>query len=439
MQKNNKTKIFKHNLDNYPKTTKFNVKKDKIGIMKYFPSFSNEWINTIYSFNNNKMINLSTEINNINKIIKSYFGLYFKSHKFIDIDRITLLKKRRFFFKKIFISNVEIKHTNNKVIITLYALNREINLLKKMYWKINKKIYNKLLREFISSYNFILKSTYTILSLYKNKYIYIPSILRKKRYLKSKFEYLNQFITIKNLYLKKTWSILIDHYLTLHINILRKNTLLLSLNKLKFNKLSLLSKLNQILEKIFSKKIEYNIINIKHLQYNPDIFTEIAAIRLKNRKLHSFKVLDKVVSRTNLPIVNTIQERAVAKKWSIIQNKYRDNKVISNLNNTNLKNLLNDRYSTSKSISNQIYNSIKYKNIGGITLLVKGRLTRRNRADRAVQSVTLRGGLKNVDSSFKRLSSILFRGNVNSNVIYSLSTSKRRIGSYAVRGWLAGK
>jgi hypothetical protein len=77
--------------------------------------------------------------------------------------------------------------------------------------------------------------------------------------------------------------------------------------------------------------------------------------------------------------------------------------------------------------------------MGGIRLEVKGRLTKRYRADRSVYSLKWKGGLKNVDSSFKRLSSVLFKGNSKSNVSYSLFNSKRRIGAFAVKGWISGK
>jgi hypothetical protein len=47
--------------------------------------------------------------------------------------------------------------------------------------------------------------------------------------------------------------------------------------------------------------------------------------------------------------------------------------------------------------------------------------------------------LKNIDSSFKGLSSVLFRGNTPSNISYTMHNSKRRIGAFAVKGWLSGK
>jgi hypothetical protein len=77
--------------------------------------------------------------------------------------------------------------------------------------------------------------------------------------------------------------------------------------------------------------------------------------------------------------------------------------------------------------------------MGGVRLEVKGRLTRRYRADRAVYKLKWKGGLKNIESSFNRLSSVLYRGHLKSNVAYSITNSKRRIGAFAVKGWISGK
>jgi hypothetical protein len=44
------------------------------------------------------------------------------------------------------------------------------------------------------------------------------------------------------------------------------------------------------------------------------------------------------------------------------------------------------------------------------------------------------GGLKNIESSFNRLSSILYKGYSKPNVSYSISKSKRRVGAFAVKG-----
>jgi hypothetical protein len=67
-------------------------------------------------------------------------------------------------------------------------------------------------------------------------------------------------------------------------------------------------------------------------------------------------------------------------------------------------------------------------------LEIKGRLTKRNRADRSIHKVNLKGGLKNIDSSYKGISTINYRGYNNSNVEYSINTSKRPLGAFAVKG-----
>jgi hypothetical protein len=76
--------------------------------------------------------------------------------------------------------------------------------------------------------------------------------------------------------------------------------------------------------------------------------------------------------------------------------------------------------------------------MGGIRLETKGRLTKRYRADRALFKVKWKGGLKNIDSSYKGLSSVLLRGNLRSNLQYTKLKSKTRIGSFGIKGWISG-
>ena len=75
----------------------------------------------------------------------------------------------------------------------------------------------------------------------------------------------------------------------------------------------------------------------------------------------------------------------------------------------------------------------------GMKFEISGRLTKRYRADKAVYIRRLFGGLNNLDSSFKRKSSVLLRGYMKSNVNYSIFTSKRKIGAFAVKGWISGR
>lgn len=435
-------KVFNNNLKNNPKTIALRKKVGDIGRTKYLPSFSKEWKNIVYSYNKNNLKNIPVNDVKINKIIQSYFNLYFKDHKYVGSKKFILLRRRRNLLRRIYISNAEIKHTNNKAIITLYTVNREKKILKKKYLKINRKVSTNLIKRYFMLYKTNIAKIYEILNKQKDEYTFISDKISKRKFLKYKLEYLNKFITLKNLYLKKVWSIIISKYWKTYLRLLRKYDLMYSLNQYKFNKQILLPILSNILNKIIGKKIEYNIINLKSIAYNTDLFTNALSLKLKKKKMNYIKSMFSILNRAYLPKINTIKERTLIKgqkNVDLFLDEYKDLKLTSNLSiKNNLDQLLGDS-SSAKEVHNTVYNSIGYKNMGGIRLEVKGRLTKRYRADRSIYSLKWKGGLKNVDSSFKRLSSVLFRGNSKSNVSYSLTNSKRRIGAFAVKGWISGK
>nr|YP_009307004.1 ribosomal protein S3 [Tolypocladium ophioglossoides]AOR52811.1 ribosomal protein S3 [Tolypocladium ophioglossoides] len=434
-------KIFNNNLKNIPKTIALRNKVGDIGKTKYLPSFSKEWKNIVYSYNKNNLKNTPVNDVNINKIIQSYFNLYFKDHKYVGSKKFILLRRRRNFLRRIYVSNAEIKHTNNKAIITLFTVNREKKILRNKYLKINKKVSKNLIKRYFLLYKNNITKIHEILNKQKNEYAFVSDKISKRKFISYKLEYLNKFIELKNLYLKKVWSIIISKYWKTYLRLLRKYDLMYSLNQYKFNKQILLPILSNILNKIIGKKVEYNIINLKSIVYNTDLFTNALSLKLKKKRMNYIKSMFSILNRAYLPKINTIKERTLANNVDSFLDKYKDLKIISNLgasSNNNLDKLLGDSSNT-KEVHNTIYNSIGYKNMGGIRLEVKGRLTKRYRADRSIYSLKWKGGLKNVDSSFKRLSSVLFRGNSKSNVSYSLSNSKRRIGAFAVKGWISGK
>jgi hypothetical protein len=165
-----------------------------------------------------------------------------------------------------------------------------------------------------------------------------------------------------------------------------------------------------------------------------------------------------LLSIIQFPIVNKIKERTLlrtGKDWNVINNRFEDLTVTSNIiplqknnsktnkSNNNLNDLINKvqnfNLKSNKKIHSFLFNSIKYKNLAGMRIKLNGRLTKRYRADRALHILKWKGGLKNIESSFKRLSSVLYRGNTNSNNAYSLAKGKRRIGSFALKGWISGK
>ena len=122
--------------------------------------------------------------------------------------------------------------------------------------------------------------------------------------------------------------------------------------------------------------------------------------------------INTLLSKIVLPKVNTIIERGRLEKnvdLELIENRFKNLNVSSIMNNNNKlyknnlnkllydlynkitfvnDNILNDDIFTDKAyylkIRDIILDNIKYKNMGGARLIVKGRLTKRYRADRAV-------------------------------------------------------
>uniref|UniRef100_A0AAU7YTX7 RPS3 n=1 Tax=Madurella sp. TaxID=2420206 RepID=A0AAU7YTX7_9PEZI len=414
----NKTKkfiyIFNKNIRNNNKIIPFKGITSDVGKTRYFPPVSKEWKNSIYVFNPNNIKNLPIYDININFLIKSFFNLYF-NYKF-------LLKKyissRQIYksFNKIYASKAEIKHTNNKAILTVYVYNREkISLYKKI--RLLKKYFYKKIK----------------LLIYKNKKIFG---FNGENY--------------NNMYNKSIQGLLYKD-----LKLLRKYKLRLNLNKYKFEE-KLLYKLKNFIVKFYNKKVEFNIVNLRSIVFQSDLFTKILTSKLKNKKANILKTMDTILNKVVLPKVNRIVEKSYlirTKDLNLLENKYKYMNISFILKSKNLSDLLNKLYSNIiidyynnnlkkknySEIYKIIFNSINYKNMGGMRLEAKGRLTKRYRADRALFKVRWKGGLKNIDSSYKGLSSVNMRGYHKPNVDYSIFTSKRRIGAFAVKGWISGK
>nr|UVW80381.1 ribosomal protein S3 [Beauveria caledonica] len=446
-------------LSKVPQKITLNNKIADIRKTKYLPSFSEEWKDTIYSYNKNTIKNIPSHHLNIHKIIQSYFNLYFSTKKnnnnkrFIYPGKYITMKRRRNLLRKIYVSNPYIQYTNNKAIITLFTLNRERNYLFKKYVKMNKKIQSYLMQRYLFLYKNNIINLYNVFEGTNLSLLSKLKLWNKNKFIQYKLKYLSKFLLLKNLYLKKVWSRIIKTFLKRHLIFLRKYELLYSLNQLKFNKLTLLNKLSLLLNKILGKKIEYNIINLKSIIFNSDLFTQALSLKFKKRKSFNYKKnILSILGRVNFPDTNITH----SEDGNYILNKYKDGKILSYLslsawarpksinNHQNLDKFLvctqthcnNDiaENNANKNIHKEIFNSIQYKNIEGIKIETKGRLTKRYRADRSVHYRKWKGGLQKTS-----LHSTLFRGNVNPNISYSIANNTRRVGSFAIKGWISGK
>jgi hypothetical protein len=116
-------------------------------------------------------------------------------------------------------------------------------------------------------------------------------------------------------------------------------------------------------------------------------------LKLKNLKNSYIKTIYSILNRAHLPITNTIIERTLVKKVNVLSSQDRDPKILSHLSDhKNLDKFLTKLDSRNIDKKNQnihdlVYNSINYKNMGGIRVEIKGRLTKRYRADRAISFV----------------------------------------------------
>ena len=75
--KNNLYIFTKNNNNSNSRLIPFKTRKFEIGEIKYLPSVSKEWKNSIYTFNPNNLKNLPVYNLNINNLIKSYFNSQF--------------------------------------------------------------------------------------------------------------------------------------------------------------------------------------------------------------------------------------------------------------------------------------------------------------------------------------------------------------------------
>jgi Mitochondrial ribosomal protein (VAR1) len=170
---------------------------------------------------------------------------------------------------------------------------------------------------------------------------------------------------------------------------------LIYINKSKFN-YNYLQQLKKYLQTIYNKDIEFNLINLKRFYLNSDILSESLKLKLTKDRRRIFRYLTKLRNKVK-----------VKEKHSFIP--------------INL-------------IQGDIIKDIKYKNVTGFRLEAKGRLTKRHTASRSITKVKYKGNLLNMDSSHKGLSTILLKGNLESNLQYTKLKSKTRIGSFGIKG-----
>ena len=529
----NEPLIFKKNKSSI-KTIRY-INNDT-GKMRHFTPAAQEWYNSIYTYNKNYAKLLPVADKNLMHLLNSYFNL-FMDPKILKIKRIAN-RYRRLSANKIFVGKGELKHTNEKVIITSYVYNVEQLYLKSKILKearslyyptkeleryINKDINGKIvisynrrftLEEYLNFPDHLLWHKNICFKLFWKKYIKLigqkklrneEKVANKLKDKKNKnfisfidktketfVEVFSQNINIKTTFkgffepllqlvekkeenekllkfenevykLKKIYDNF-DMYIAMVEHLYKKTfkrfVYLLMINNAKFEK-PFIQKLAYLVKNIYNKEVEFNIVNLFKMHLNSDIFTQAVSLKLRNRDNKLFKVLTRSLSKVKLPNVSRMSEKYhKINRDEYLINKIRNVYINSMLNdNTNvdpLNNLLLDFFPLNEDLEIEVRNkssiikrpvslykyilrTLKHLKLAGIRVEAKGRLTRRFTAAKSVFKVKWKGGLKNVDSSFKGLSTIMLRGDRKSNVQYSILSSKNRNGAFGIKSWVSSK
>jgi len=156
-----------------------------------------------------------------------------------------------------------------------------------------------------------------------------------------------------------------------------------------------------LIEKLYNKKLEIVLVELKSIALNSDVFSAAVALKLRDRKNKAVKILRKaILQMVKIPDLHT-------------RITFDDN--IEQMNKNNV-----------------IY-TIKQQIVSGVRFEAAGRLTRRLTAMRAVFKYRYAGSLKNIRSSFNNKSSTILRGHVKSNSQYNLINSKTRNGTFGLK------
>jgi len=506
------------------------------GKMRHFTPAAQEWYNSIYTYNQNYAKLLPVADKNLMYLLNSYFN-FFVDPNILKIKRIAN-RYRRLSANKVFVGKGELKHTNEKVIITSYVynveqlhlkskilkearslyypqkeleryVNKDINgkavisynrrftleeylnfpdhliwhknICFKLFWKkyvkligqkklrneekVANRLKDKKNKNFISfidktkaifieafSHNVNIKTTL------KNFFEPLLQLVEKKEENEKLLKFENEIYKLKKIYDNFDMYMAMVEYL--YKKTFKRFVYLLMINNVKFEK-PFIRKLAYLVKNIYNKEVEFNIVNLYKMHLNSDIYTQAVSLKLRNRDNKLFKVLTRSLSKVKLPNVSRMSEKyhkvnrdeyLINKIRNVyINSMFKDNPNVDPLNNLllgffplneSLEIEVRNRSSIIKrpvSLYKYILRTLKHLKLAGIRVEAKGRLTRRFTAAKSVFKVKWKGGLKNVDSSFKGLSTIMLRGDRKSNVQYSILSSKNRNGAFGIKSWVSSK
>jgi hypothetical protein len=410
------TKIKKQNID---KPYNFEPLSSEI----HYPSSTRYWDNSVYTYNEKNSSLISIISDKAKKYIRNYLHIFNEKTENRVRRNVIYDRRKRLSINKIFLSNGEFKHTNNKVIVSFYVYNKQKN---NYLIKLKKRFLNKILANNINlkneTNNQVLPNRILLLKKLKKVStngnlasidfnIFKPKIARILINLQKKNKVTNLLIVSK--YVNEYYKKYIKKSLKkLFIYTYYKK--LMYINKSKFNYTFLQFIINTV-QTLFNKNVELNFINLKHFFLNSNIFSESILLKIKKNRRRFMKHL------------SNLQNKVIIKKKRVVLGELVEKKNLNNL----------DYFHNNISLYRNVINSLKYKHITGFRLEAKGRLNKRYTAARSINKLKYKGNLLNSDSSYRGLSSVLLRNNLNSNLQYTKSNAKTRIGSFGLKTWIS--
>ncbi len=362
------------------------------------------WKSSVYTYNKNAISLIPIKSRFVMKLIKGYFNSYHLGLESLLRKERLRRRYRKISTNRIFISDGEFKHTNDKVNITLYVYNKQkLNYLLKL-----KKRYTILFSKarFIRKLKLIRNVGLNILNQQREKSTVLANVLPK---------YNSNINSVQNTYynrfIKKSLKKLIYYVYYKQI---------LYINKAKFEN-SYLQGLISLIRKIYNKNVEFNIINLKYFYFNSSIYTQPLELKLKKKRnvLRYLKVLIRKAKIKNIKLVEK-------------------SKKLFSINSLDTNNLVQQDKTNAKYLKKIILNNIKYKRVSGVRLEATGRLTRRFSASRSQRRTKYKGNLENAYSSIKGYSTPVLRGNFKANLQRTVINSTSRVGAFGVKGWVSG-
>jgi hypothetical protein len=175
---------------------------------------------------------------------------------------------------------------------------------------------------------------------------------------------------------------------------------LFKFNSVKFEK-PFIVRLTHLVEKLYNKEVEFNIVNLKKMHLNSDILTQAIVLKLKNRKNKFYNIFKSSLNKVKLPNVIRLSYRInKSNKNEYFINKIRNtyiNNMFENVKTDQLNNVLLNYFSNANklehensysqqsiSLTNYVFKYLKHLKLAGVRLEAKGRLSRRYTASRSI-------------------------------------------------------